>query len=64
MHQTHDMEYYDDHDYLRASPGLTPTRPDPNDYSPLPFAPLWLPQDTCETPLVRLRTFRLTACLK
>ncbi|RYO14027.1 hypothetical protein AA0111_g12094 [Alternaria arborescens] len=45
------MEYYDDDDYTHASPGLTPFQPDLGDCSPLPFAPLWLPQDTCEAPL-------------
>jgi hypothetical protein len=49
------MEYYGDDDYTRASPGLTPSQPDLGSYSPLPFAPLWLPQDTYEAPLVNTR---------
>jgi len=46
------MEYYDDDDYIRASPGLTPFQPDLKSQPPLPFTPLWLPQDINEAPLV------------
>ncbi|KAL1799725.1 hypothetical protein ACET3X_000067 [Alternaria dauci] len=45
------MEYFDEDDYTCASPGLTPCYPDLGRCSPLPFTPLWLPQDTCEAPL-------------
>ena len=50
------MEYYDDDDYIRASPKLAPFHPDLKSQPPLPFTPLWLPQDVHDSPLVNFRS--------
>lgn len=55
------MEYYDDNDYTRASPELTPFQPDLGGCPPLSFPPSWLFQEICEAPPVDAETIQITS---
>ena len=59
--QLHNMEYYDDDDYIRASPELTPFQPDLGGCPPLSFPPSWLFQEICETPPVDAEGTQITS---